>query len=315
MEYNQYIVGDNLQQLKNLEDCSIDAIYLDPPYNTGRDFGDFVDKFDSMKSFRDDFMRPRLEECHRILSPTGNIIVHVDPTISHHIRFLLDEIFGEKKFVNEVAWVTGGNAKNKKKMNRWHDTLIIYKKTNKSKFNPIYLPYGEEYEKKNNVKICKIRKKKYVTTAAHNSQPDVNPRLNLRYEWNGHNKQWYLSKTKMQEFHDDNRLEYSAKGVPRIKRYLHEMDGVPIRDVWSDIKNMSGSEKLDYATQKPVKLLERIVKMFSDEGDVFLDPFAGSGTLGRACINLNRQFLMFDISEKGREKFLESIGENTMEAV
>ena len=224
----------------------------------------------------------------------------------------MDELFGEKKFVNEIAWVTGGNAKNKKKMNRWHDTIIVYKKSNKSKFNPIYLPYGAEYEKKNNVKICSIRNEKYVTTAAHNSQPDVNPRMNLRYEWMGNKRQWYLSKEKMQKMHDDNRLEYSEKtNTPRIKRYLKEMDGVPIRDVWSDIKNMQAKEKLDYATQKPVKLLQRIVKMFSDEGDTLLDPFAGSGTLGRACIDLGRNYVLFDISEKAKNKFYESLDKQT----
>ncbi|HAI39900.1 MAG TPA: hypothetical protein DCM40_18290 [Maribacter sp.] len=308
MKINNYYVGDNLSLLSHLKDESIDCIYMDPPYNTGRDFGDFVDKFESMYHFREFFIKPRIKELYRVLSNNGNLIVHVDPTISHHVRIVMDEIFGEKKFVNEVAWVTGGNAKNKKKMNRWHDTIIIYKKSNKSVFNPIYLPYDKEYEKKNNVKICTIRNEKYVTTAAHNSQPDVNPRINLRYEWMGNKRQWYLSKKKMQEMHDDNRLEYSEKTkIPRIKRYLSEMDGVPIRDVWSDIKNMQAKEKLDYATQKPVALLERIVKMFSNEGDLVLDPFAGSGTTGRACINLARNYILFDISQKGQEKFLESI--------
>lgn len=308
MEVNKYYVGDNLQLLSQLEDKSVDCIYMDPPYNTGRDFGDFVDKFESMEYFRENFIKPRIKELHRVLSDTGNLIVHVDPTISHHVRNVMDEVFGEKKFVNEVAWVTGGNAKNKKKMNRWHDTIIIYKKTNKSIFNPIYLPYDEEYEKRNSIKICKIRNKKYVTTAAHNAQPDVNPRMNLRYEWMGNKRQWYLSKKKMQEMHDDDRLQYSMKTkIPRIKRYLCEMDGIPIRDVWSDIKNMQAKEKIDYATQKPVALLERIVKMFSNEGELVLDPFAGSGTTGRACINLERKYILLDISEKGKEKFLESI--------
>lgn len=307
MKANEYYVGDNLELFSKLEDESVDCVYMDPPYNTGRDFGDFLDKFESMQYFRDNFIRPRIVECYRVLKKDGNLIVHVDPTISHHVRLVMDDVFSEKMFVNEVAWVTGGNAKNKRKMNRWHDSILIYRKSNKSKFNPVYLPYDEEYEKKNSVKICPVRKQKYVTTAAHNSQPDVNPRMNLRYLWNGHNKQWYLSLEKMKKFHDDDRLEYSKKGVPRIKRYLHEMDGIPVRDVWSDIKNMSAAEKIDYATQKPVKLLERIVRMFSDEGDLVLDPFAGSGTTGRACINLSRRYILFDISKKGQKKFKESI--------
>ena len=85
------------------------------------------------------------------------------------------------------------------------------------------------------------------------------------------------------------------------------MEGIPVRDVWSDINNISGAEKVDYATQKPVALLERIIKMFSNENDLVLDPFAGSGTTGRACLSLNRDFMLFDISKKGKNVFEKSI--------
>ena len=88
------------------------------------------------------------------------------------------------------------------------------------------------------------------------------------------------------------------------------MDGIPVRDLWLDINQIQGNEKLDYATQKPVKLLERIVKMFSNEGDLVLDPFAGSGTTGRASINTKRHYIMLDINPKGREIFEESIKSN-----
>ena len=219
----------------------------------------------------------------------------------------MDEIFHPRNFINEVAWVTGGNAKNKRKMNRFHDTIICYRASGKSLFNPEYKPYDDEYKKSSSVKICKHTGKEYITTAIHNSQPDVNPRLNLRFEWNGHKKQWYACKEKMQELHDDNRLQYNSKGMPRIKRYLQEMCGIPIRDVWSDINNMQGPEKLDYATQKPVALLERIVRMFSNPGDLVLDPFAGSGTTGRACINLKRKYVLVDINQKGKNIFLNNI--------
>ncbi len=308
---NIYLVGDNLKLFGSLPDCSVDLIYFDPPFNTGRDFYDFDDKFKSMSSFRDGFLKPRIEQCKRILKSSGNIVIHVDPTISHHVRMVLDELFGEKLFVNEVAWVTGGNAKNKKKMNRFHDSIICYRKSNKSIFNPQYKPYDEEYRKRSSVKVCEITEKEYVTTAIHNSQPHINPRMNLRYEWNGHENQWYVTKEKMQNLHDENRLHYNKKGVPRIKRYLEEMDGVPVRDVWSDINNTQAGEKLNYATQKPVKLLERIVKMFSNPGDIVLDPFAGSGTTGRASINLDRRYILFDINEKGKQVFLESIEKET----
>lgn len=306
---NTYLVGDNLDLFKSLPDASVDLVYFDPPFNTGRDFYDFDDKFKSMASYRDGFLRPRIEQCKRVLKSAGNIVIHVDPSISHHVRIILDDLFGEKMFVNEVAWVTGGNAKNKRKMNRFHDSIICYRMSNKSVFNPIYKPYDDEYRKRSSVKTCELTGREYVTTAIHNSQPHINPRMNLRYEWNGHEKQWYVTKEKMQTLHEEDRLKYNKRGVPRIKRFLDEMDGVPIRDIWSDINNTQAGEKLDYATQKPVKLLERVIKMFSDKGDLVLDPFAGSGTTGRACVNLNREYVLFDINEKGKEIFLESIGE------
>tara|TARA_Y100000296_G_C5031560_1_gene185115 strand:- start:101 stop:643 length:543 start_codon:yes stop_codon:yes gene_type:complete len=144
---------------------------------------------------------------------------------------------------------------------------------------------------------------KYSTSAAHNSQPDVIKRPNLRYTWNGHHKQWWISEDTMKKLHDDDRLVYNAKGVPRIKRYYSEMDGIPIRDVWSDISSIQGGEKLNYATQKPVKLIERIIELYSDQGDFCLDCFAGSGTLGRACLNMDRNFYLIDINDKGKDIF------------
>jgi DNA modification methylase len=131
--------------------------------------------------------------------------------------------------------------------------------------------------------------------------------MNLRYEWNGHQKQWYVTNDKMENLHNDNRLSYNKKGIPRIKRFLDEMDGIPLRDLWTDISNTQRKEKLDYATQKPVKLLERIVKLYSNEGDICMDIFAGSGTLGRACINQKRKYLLMDINEDGKTIFEESI--------
>lgn len=135
----------------------------------------------------------------------------------------------------------------------------------------------------------------------------MNPRPNLRYEWKGNTRQWYVSKEKMKELDDDHRLEYNSNGIPRIKRFVDEMDGIPIRDTWDDISSIQNGEKVKYATQKPVKLLERIVSLYTKEGDICLDPFAGSGTLGRACLNLKRNFIMYDINPKAKTVFEETI--------
>jgi DNA modification methylase len=303
--FNNYYVGDNIDLLKKLHDKKIDLIYFDPPYNTGRNFYDFDDKFKDKEEYIQ-FIKIRIQECYRVLKNTGTIVIHIEPKISHYFRFICDEIFGDNNFKNEIVWKTGGNSKNKYKLNRFHDVLIVYSKTNNQTFNPIYFEYDDEYKKKSNVKFCETHKKEYVSTAIHNSQPDVNPRINLRYEWNGFEKQWYVSKDKMKKLHDENRLEYNNNGIPRIKRFLDEMEGIPLRDIWCDINNIQHNEKLNYATQKPVKLIERIIELYSNENDVCLDIFAGSGTLGRACIKKNRQYILFDINNKGKEIFLEN---------
>jgi DNA modification methylase len=303
---NNYYIGDNIVLLNKLKDETIDLIYFDPPYNTGRHFYDFNDKFKNKDEYIQ-FIKLRIRECYRVLKNTGTIVIHIEPKISHYFRLMCDEIFGDNNFRNEIVWQTGGNAKNKYKLNRFHDTIIVYSKTNNQIFNPIYFEYDKEYKKKSNVKFCDIHKKEYVTTAIYNAQPDVNPRMNLRYVWNGFNKQWYVTKDKMEILHNENRLEYNKDGLPRIKRFLDEMEGIPLRDIWCDINNVQSGEKINYATQKPVKLVERIVQLYTNENDICLDIFAGSGTLGRACINKNRQYILFDINDKGKELFLKSI--------
>jgi DNA modification methylase len=218
---------------------------------------------------------------------------------------VLDEVFGIQNFQNEIVWKSGGNKKSTKKLMRFHDTIIVYSKTSKFKYNPQYLPYDESYKKSNTIK--KDERGEYVTSAAHNSQPNVIPRPNLRYNWNGHDKQWWWNIDRMRQLENESRLEYNPNGIPRVKKYLSEMDGIPVRDLWTDINQIQGNEKMDYATQKPIQLLERIVKMFSDFGDNILDPFGGSGTTARACVKLGRNYTMIDINTKGKELFEKSI--------
>ena len=111
----------------------------------------------------------------------------------------------------------------------------------------------------------------------------------------------------VQQLHNENRLEYNSNGIPRIKRYLDDMDGIPVTDWFDDISNVQRGEKLDYATQKPINLMNRLLKLFTNEDDIVLDIFAGSGTLGRSCIELKRVYILFDISEDARDVFEKSI--------
>lgn len=303
---NSFVVGDNLELLKQIPDNSIDLVYTDPIYGTGRNFHDYDDRFESITAYQE-FIEPRLEQCARVLRKSGVIVVHVEPRISHIIRNILDKYFGFNKFVNEIVWKTGGHAKNKYQLGRHHDTIIVYSKSSKYTFNPLYKPYDDKYMASNKPKYDEAHNKYFITTAAHNSKPDVNPRPNLRYEWNGNQQQWYVTKEKMQALHDADRLTYNAKGIPRFKKFIEDMDGIPVNDWFDDISNVQKSEKLDYATQKPIKLLDRILHLFSNKDDVVLDIFAGSGTVGRSALHLQRAYILFDISEKAKQIFENSI--------
>jgi DNA modification methylase len=272
---------------------------MDPPYNTGRNFYNFDDRFSSSEEYRDKLILPVVKSVYDKLSKNGVIVIHVEPRISHHIRIVCDMVFGESRFVNEIVWKSGGNHNTEKKLQRNHDTLIVYSKTSSHTFNPEYKKYDEKDVKNGN----KDQKGYYSTSALKNSQPEVIPRPNLRYEWKGNYHQWYVSKEKMEELDKDDRLVYNKQGIPRVKRYYHEMKGIQVKDIWDDISQIQNGEKLPYATQKPVKLLERVISMFSNEGDMVCDPFAGSGTTGRAAIKLNREYRLFDINPEGKKLF------------
>lgn len=300
MNINEYLVGDNIILLNEI-DKKINLVYIDPPFGTGRDFYYFNDKWKNIPDFIEEFIKPRIEIIYEKLDPNGTLIIHIDSYASHYIKVLLDKIFNLNNFRNEIVWVTTGNKKSKDKLQRSHDTLLVYSKSKKYTFNQLYLPYDKEYRASNNIKTD--QRGEYVTTAAHNSQPDVIKRENLRYEWNGHVQQWWCGIDRMTKLHEEDRLVYNKKGIPRIKRYLNEMQGIPIRDVWQDIGSIQSPEKTEYATQKPLKLLERIVNMYSNENDIVLDCFAGSGTTGIACKKLKRNYILIDINDKGKEVF------------
>ena len=124
-DLNRIIVGDCLDVMRGMADASVDLVYADPPYCTGRDFGEFDDRWPSREAYLA-FMRARLVEAHRLLRPHGSVYLHCDPSISHHLRFLLDDVFGERNFRNEIAWCYHGGSVCEYRFPRKHDSLLLY---------------------------------------------------------------------------------------------------------------------------------------------------------------------------------------------
>lgn len=261
---NTVYFGDNLKLLKTLPDNSIDLIYIDPPFNTGKvqarkrfrtvrtqdgegdrigfggnsyqtevlGEGEYNDVFGDFEAF----LRPRLKEAYRVLKPDGSFYFHIDYREAHYCKITLDQIFGRENFINEIIWAYdfGGRAKD-----RWpakHDTIFFYAKDSQN------------------------------------------------YTFN---------------LDDIDRIPYMAPGLVGPEKAAKGK--LPTDTWWHTIVGTNSREKTGYPTQKPVGILERIVKASSDPGDLVLDFFAGSGTTGQACLNLGRKFILCDSNPQAIE--------------
>jgi DNA modification methylase len=247
-------------------------------------------------------MTSRLLELRRVLRPTGSLFLHCDPTASHYLKMICDAVFGSDNFRNEIIWQrTQAKSLMTHRLPSNHDVILAYGKTDRALWNEnaLFQPYDindpdptarQKYSNRD------AEGRLYQLTSLINPNPD---RPNLTYEFLGVTRVWRWNKERMQEAYNAGLVVQTAPGrVPRLKRYLDEQRGKPLGDVWSDIPplNARAAERLGYPTQKPVKLLERIVAAASQPGDVVLDPFAGCGTTIDAAQRLDRQWLGIDIT-------------------
>jgi DNA modification methylase len=245
-------------------------------------------------------MAVRLVELHRVLKATGSLYLHCDPTASHYLKIILDAIFGPENFRNEIIWKrTSAHSDSKQgalHMGRIHDVILYYTKTDLATRNEVFQPYDEDYTDSSyrHLDTDGRRYGLYDITG-----PGGAAKGNPQYEFLGVTRYWRFSKEKMQSLYEQGRIVQGKPGsVPRYKRFLDEMPGVPLQDLWDDVKPVGAhaKEKLGYPTQKPVSLLERIVAASSNPGDVVLDPFAGCGTSIAAAHKLGRGWIGIDIT-------------------
>ncbi|MGA2540968.1 MAG: DNA methyltransferase [Verrucomicrobiota bacterium] len=301
--------GDNLAQLKQLPDACVDLIYIDPPFNSNRNYEVFWGETKEKRSFEDrhesthayiDYMRPRCVELARVLKKTGSFYYHCDWHASHYVKIMLDEILGENNFQTEIIWqrtVSKGLAFTGLPNN--HDTVFYYGGGGELKFNRPYNPYDpDNLDEKTATKYCHrdADGRIYRLDNLINPNPD---RPNLTYEFLGVTKVWRWTKERMQEAYANGLVVQTKPGaVPQLKRYLDEQEGRPLDSVWTDIPpiNSQAKERLGYPTQKPLALLERIIRMSTNENDIVLDAFCGCGTALVAAQKLKRQWIGIDIS-------------------
>ena len=343
--------GDNLDILRNyIKDESVDLIYLDPPFNSNRNYnvlfkesakteseaqieaftdtwkwteaaeetyaelvgGNHVpqrvsDLVQAMRQFIGSndvmaylvMMTIRLLELHRVLKPTGSIYLHCDTTASHYLKVVMDTIWGPQNFRNEIVWKrTSSHNDARLRFGDLSDILLFYARSEKSPFFVQYRDYDESYIK-DFYRYTDESGRRYRLSDLRSP----NPRPNLMYEYKGykpHPNGWAVSPQRMEQLDRENRLHYPKKADGRIqlRRYLDEMPGMPVGNVWDDILPVQAqaAERLGYPTQKPEGLLERVIKASSKEGDLVLDPFCGCGTAVAVAERLGRKWVGIDIT-------------------
>ncbi len=348
--------GDNLDVMRGMNDECIDLIYLDPPFNSNRDYAAPIGSEAAGAAFKDTWdltdvdeawhneiaeadlalykvidasehshgsgmksylimMAVRLLEMRRILKATGSIYLHCDDTADAYLRTMMDSIFGRDTFKSSIQWKRT-SAHNDTVFGRVTDTILVY---GSKKFNPVTQELDPNYVSsyyRHHDSHGKYRSGDLTGSGTRNGEAGTSWR---GYDPTSIGRHWSVPKThkyakyiesalipgytSIDGIHD--RLDaldgaglvlWSRNGVPSLKRYLTQDQAQLATNLWTDIKNPSRKERTGYPTQKPLALLERIIKASSNEGDVVLDPFCGCATTCIAAERLDRQWIGIDLS-------------------
>ena len=308
---NRLILGDNLEIMKTLESESVDLIYLDPPFFSNRNYEVIWGDAGEVRSFEDRWaggidhyiawLKERVEIMYRLLKRTGSIFLHCDWHANAYIRVeILDKIFGQPNFINEFVWKRSSNRSSiSKAARRNYDTIFFYTKSKKYTFNQVFMELSEASLKiyKNQDERGFFRLVPLLVSGkrkGNTGQPWRGVDPNQQGQEGMH---WVTTHDKLDAYDEQGLVYFPPKGVtPQLKYYLEQSPGVPISEVWDDVKLVQGNESIGYPTQKPEALLERIIKCASNEGDVILDPFMGGGTTAAIADKLQRKWIGIDQS-------------------
>ncbi len=326
-KHNLMMHGECLSTCAYLKEqgIEVDLVYIDPPFASGADYAKkiyirrnpLVQKAmkeaeqnldnEEMKEFEEkmygdiwdkerylNWMYENLMAIKSVMSENASIYVHLDYHIGHYVKILMDEIFGEENFRNEIVWKRSTAHNDSTGFANLHDNIFYYSKSSNLYFETPMVPYSEEYISN------------YYNKQDEDGRKYLDRDLSAKglkgsgysYTWKGKEGYWRCPITTMERLEKEGRIYYTSNGTPRYKQYLDEMEGVPAQDLWVDIfaVNSQAEERVDYATQKPEALLERIVKASSNEGMLVADFFGGSGVTAAVAHKLNRRFIHGDVN-------------------
>ncbi|RKU17583.1 hypothetical protein C6501_03845 [Candidatus Poribacteria bacterium] len=342
--------NDNLHILRGLDTESVDLIYLDPPFNSNRNYSAPIGSEAAGAAFKDTWtlsdvdnawhgeiadrepalyqaihsaelthskgmksylimMAVRLLEMKRVLKETGSIYLHCDPTASHYLKVVMDSIFGRNNYRSEITWkrATSTQKGSQHRSLRWGnnaDMLLYYAASPATSLRPERELTEPEILQK--FKHVDENGERYYNDSAHIwSTPNMGARPNLCYEWRGfvnpHPSGWRLSKERLEEEYQKGNIVIRPDGKLERRKYLKDYKGASYGNIWDDVLPPAGEERTGYPTQKPVALLDRIIKASTNKDDTVLDPFCGCATTCVAAERLQRQWIGIDISPKAIE--------------
>ena len=331
---NKLIWGDNKLILSSLkagalrqqieEAGGLKLVYIDPPFDVGADFGMDIEVGDDtfhkepnlleQIAYRDTWGRgadsfiamiyERLVLIRDLLHDEGSIYVHCDWRVNAYIRLALDEVFGRDNAVNEITWrrsdAHSDVGQGAQHLGKISDTIFYYSKsperhTLNMQFTPLPATTVNKWYRHVEEGTGRRFNKADITG------PGGSKKGNPVYEWKGITRAWRYSRERMEQLDREGRVVYSGSGMAYQKRYLDESKGVPVQDLWDDIQMIRGihsnSESFDYPTQKPEELLERIIALSTNEGDLVADFFCGSGTTAAVAEKLGRKWIVADLGK------------------
>lgn len=332
--HNLVMHGECLSTCAYLKEqgIEIDLVYIDPPFASGADYAKkiyirrnpLVQKAiaeaeqtldnSEMQAFEEkmygdiwdkerylNWMYENLMAIKSVMSDTASIYVHLDYHIGHYVKILMDEIFGEDNFRNEIVWQRFTFHSDADKFGSVHETLFYYSKTQSEYiFNKQTQPFDKKYIEQRFNQTDENGRKYGTSDCTAPAHGDTGKALYFgdRLLSPPSGAMWRFSQANINKMMEEGRIEFTAKGLPRVKRYLDEVEGKTVHTIWTDIfpVNSQADERVDYATQKPEALLERIIKASSNEGMLVADFFGGSGVTAAVAHKLGRRFIHNDVN-------------------
>lgn len=326
---NRLIYGDNLlamaallagdEQTPSLRG-KIDLIYIDPPFDSKADYRTKVTlpgvELEQKPTVIEQFaysdtwsngtasylamITPRLILMRELLADTGSIYVHLDWHVGHYVKIVMDEVFGKDCFRNEIVWRRSYSHNDGNKFGAIHDTLFLYTKADRYHFLPVFVPRSDEETAEEYPNICELTGKRFKSVsmnAAGQGEARYFGEQGLLKPPSG--RHWVWSQERIDLALAEKKIFFSSTGTPRYKQYADDIEGKQVQDLWFDFMAISSrsNEGLNYATQKPERLLERVIQASCPENGLVGDFFAGSGTTAAVAEKLGRRWIASDLGK------------------